>query len=153
MNAIAIFFICSLVNVMLSTCKTVLTVKASKSVATVINACTYGFYAIVVKQLASFDLIYTVSVTIITNIIGVYISLWILEKFARDKLWKFEVTIPTEYAETVDKVLNHIPHSYIRLSDKHTLFNFYCVSQKESAEVEKMIKHYNARYFIAESRM
>lgn len=152
-TGILIFFICSLVNVMLSTCKTVLTVKASKSTATIINACTYGFYAIVVKQLASFDLIYTVTVTIITNIIGVYVSLWILEKFAKDKLWKFEVTIPTEYADTVDKVLEAIPHSYIKLSDKHTLFNFYCTTQKESAEVEKMIKHYNARYFISESRI
>ena len=69
--SVGIFFICSLINVMLSTCKTVLTIKATKGVATLINACTFGFYAIVVKQLASFDLIYTVSVTIITNIIGV----------------------------------------------------------------------------------
>ena len=61
--AVGVFFICSLVNVMLSTCKTVLTVKASKGAATLINACTYGFYAIVVKQLASFDLIYTVTIT------------------------------------------------------------------------------------------
>ena len=48
--AVGVFFLCSLVNVMLSTCKTVLTLKASKGAATVINACTYGFYAIVVKQ-------------------------------------------------------------------------------------------------------
>ena len=48
--ATIIFFICSLINVMLSTLKTILTVKASKGVATIINAITYGFYAIVVKQ-------------------------------------------------------------------------------------------------------
>ena len=71
--ATIIFFLCSLINVMLSTLKTILTVKASKGIATLINAITYGFYAIVVKQLASLDLITTVSVTIITNIIGVYV--------------------------------------------------------------------------------
>lgn len=150
--AISIFFLCSLINVMLSTCKTVLTVKASKGVATLINACTYGFYAIVVKQLASFDLIYTVSITIITNIIGVYASLWILEKFSKDKLWKIEVTIPTNKLEIVDMELANIPHSYIYLSEKHTLFNFYCSTQQESAKVKEIVNKYGARYFVAESK-
>ena len=150
--AIGVFFLCSLVNVMLSTCKTVLTVKASKGVATLINACTYGFYAIVVKQLASFDLIYTVSITIITNIIGVYVSLWILEKFSKDKLWKIEVTIPTNKLEIVDMELADIPHSYIYLSEKHTLFNFYCSTQQESAKVKEIVNKYEARYFVAESK-
>ena len=86
--ATIIFFICSLINVMLSTLKTILTVKASKGVATIINAITYGFYAIVVKQLASLDLITTVTVTIITNIIGVYVSMWLLERTKKDCLWK-----------------------------------------------------------------
>lgn len=151
--AVGVFFLCSLVNVMLSTCKTVLTVKASKGAATLINACTYGFYAIVVKQLASFDLIYTVSITIITNIIGVYASLWILEKFSKDKLWKIEVTIPTQYLELVDMELAEIPHSYIYISDKHTLFNFYCSTQKESKEVKEIVNRYNAKYFVAESKV
>lgn len=151
--AVGVFFLCSLVNVMLSTCKTVLTVKASKGAATLINACTYGFYAIVVKQLASFDLIYTVSITIITNIIGVYASLWILEKFSKDKLWKIEVTIPTQYLESVDMELAEIPHSYIYISDKHTLFNFYCSTQKESKEIKEIVNRYNAKYFVAESKV
>lgn len=90
--ATIVFFICSLINVMLSTLKTILTVKASKGVATIINAITYGFYAIVVKQLASLDLITTVTVTIITNIIGVYVSMWLLEKTKKDCLWKISVT-------------------------------------------------------------
>lgn len=150
---VIVFFICSLVNVMLSTCKTVLTVKAKKGTATLINACSYGFYAVVVKQLASFDLIYTVSVTIITNIIGVYASLWFMEKITKDKLWKIEVTIPTNYTEVIDRTLEHIPHSYIKLSDKHTVFNFYCSTHKESAEVKEIVNHYNARYFVAESKI
>ncbi len=151
--AVGVFFLCSLVNVMLSTCKTVLTVKASKGAATLINACTYGFYAIVVKQLASFDLIYTVSITIITNIIGVYASLWILEKFSKDKLWKIEVTVPTDCLETIDMELVEIPHSYIYLSEKHTLFNFYCATQKESAKVKEIVNRYDAKYFVAESKV
>ena len=75
---VIVFFCCSLVNVMLSTVKSILTVRSTKNVAAVINAITYGFYAIVVKQLAELSVPVTVIVTIITNLIGVYISMWIL---------------------------------------------------------------------------
>lgn len=149
---VGIFFLCSLINVMLSTCKTVLTVKASKSTATLINACTYGFYAIVVKQLASLDLFYTVVVTVITNIIGVYASLWLMERFAKDKLWKVELTVPTKYTKVIDKELHEIPHNYIELSKKHTIFSFYCSTQKESAKVKEIVNKYNAKYFVSESK-
>ena len=152
-TGVMIFFICSLVNVMLSTCKTVFTVKASKGAATFINACTYGFYAIVVKQLASFDLIYTVTITIITNIIGVYVSLWFIEKFSKDKLWRIEVTVPTYTIEEIDTCLEDIPHNYIKLSDKHTVFNFYCSTQKESSRVKEIVNIYNAKYFVTESKI
>ena len=75
MTQIIIFTVCSLVNVILSTMKTILTVRSTKVVASIINAVTYGFYAIVVKQLASLDLTVTVIVTIVTNLIGVYFSI------------------------------------------------------------------------------
>lgn len=151
-NQIITFFFCSLVNVMLSTCKTVLTIKASKVTATFINACTYGFYAIVVKQLANIDLVYTVVVTILTNIIGVYVSLWLMEKFTKDRLWKIELTVPTIYKNEIDFCLQSIPHNYIELSEKHTIFSFYCATQKESARVKEAIKEYDAKYFVTESK-
>ena len=75
-----IFFVCSFINVMLSTMKSILTVRSTKNVAAIINAVTYGFYAIVVKQLADLDIPITVVVTILTNLIGVYLSMWILDK-------------------------------------------------------------------------
>ena len=84
MVAIIIFTVCSLVNVILSTMKTILTVRSTKVVASVVNAVTYGFYAIVVKQLASLDLTVTVIVTIATNLIGVYLSMWLMDKMKKD---------------------------------------------------------------------
>lgn len=147
-----VFFFCSLINVMLSTCKTVLTVKASRNTATLINACTYGFYAIVVKQLAQYPLIATVSITIITNIIGVYFSLWLLEKMKKPKLWKVEVTVNSCDSAEVDTLTAGIPHSYIKLSDKHTVFNFYCENFAQSEEVKGIVNKFNGRYFITESR-
>lgn len=150
--ATIIFFICSLVNVMLSTLKTILTVKASKGVATIINAITYGFYAIVVKQLASLDLITTVTVTIITNIIGVYVSMWLLEKTKKDCLWKISVT--TKDNTLVEK-LEKFSISYVMNPvqyKKQTYYNIdvFSENQKDSSIIENILKEYKVKYNITE---
>lgn len=150
--ATIIFFLCSLINVMLSTLKTILTVKASKGIATLINAITYGFYAIVVKQLASLDLITTVSVTIITNIIGVYVSMWLLEKVKKDCLWKISIT-------TKDKtLLNKIENFGIEYTinpveyKKNTYYSIevFSENQKDSAIIKNILNEYNVKYNVTE---
>ena len=150
--ATIVFFICSLINVMLSTLKTILTVKASKGVATIINAITYGFYAIVVKQLASLDLITTVTVTIITNIIGVYVSMWLLEKIKKDCLWKISVT--TKDNTLVEK-LEKFSISYVMNPvqyKKQTYYNIdvFSENQKDSSIIENILKEYKVKYNITE---
>ena len=150
--ATIIFFICSLINVMLSTLKTILTVKASKGVATIINAITYGFYAIVVKQLASLDLITTVTVTIVTNIIGVYVSMWLLEKTKKDCLWKISVT--TKDSTLVEK-LEKFSISYVMNPvqyKKQTYYNIdvFSENQKDSSIIENILKEYKVKYNITE---
>ena len=150
--ATIVFFICSLINVMLSTLKTILTVKASKGVATIINAITYGFYAIVVKQLASLDLITTVTVTIVTNIIGVYVSMWLLEKTKKDCLWKISVT--TKDNTLVEK-LEKFSISYVMNPvqyKKQTYYNIdvFSENQKDSSIIENILKEYKVKYNITE---
>ena len=150
--ATIIFFICSLINVMLFTLKTILTVKASKGVATIINAITYGFYAIVVKQLASLDLITTVTVTIVTNIIGVYVSMWLLEKTKKDCLWKISVT--TKDNTLVEK-LEKFSISYVMNPvqyKKQTYYNIdvFSENQKDSSIIENILKEYKVKYNITE---
>lgn len=150
--ATIIFFICSLINVMLSTLKTILTVKASKGVATIINAITYGFYAIVVKQLANLDLVTTVTVTILTNIIGVYVSMWLLEKTKKDCLWKISIT--TKDNTLVEK-LEKFSISYIMNPVQYKKQTYYNVdvfseNQKDSAIIENILKEYKVKYNITE---
>lgn len=150
--ATIVFFICSLINVMLSTLKTILTVKASKGVATIINAITYGFYAIVVKQLANLDLITTVTVTIITNIIGVYVSMWLLEKTKKDCLWKISVT--TKDNTLVEK-LEKFSISYVMNPVQYKKQIYYNIdvfseNQKDSSIIENILKEYKVKYNITE---
>lgn len=146
-----IFFLMQFINVVLSTMKTILTVKANKHVAMLINTVTYTFYSGVVKLLTEQPMVIVLAVTFLTNMIGVYLALYILEKVRKDVLWKVEVTVKNEVAEELHNRMADVPHSYIEVG-KNTLFNFYCDTQKESAKVKEVVKHYNAKYFVAESK-
>lgn len=154
MNTILLFALCTAVNVILSTIKSILTVKGGKLSASFINALTYGFYSyvIVLTSADGMPIWLKMAITAICNFIGVYLVKWIEEKARKDKLWKVELTVPTKYTNTIDFDLHDVPHSYIELSDKHTLFNFYCATQKESAKVKTIANQYEAKYFVAESK-
>ena len=147
-----VFFTMQFINVILSTMKTILTVKANKHVAMLINTVTYTFYSGVVKLLTEQSMVVVLAVTFLTNVLGVYIAMFILEKARKDVLWKIEVTVKNEFAEELHSKLADIPHSYIELG-KNTLFNFYCATQAESAMVKYKVNKYNANYFVAESKV
>lgn len=154
MNTILLFALCTAVNVILSTIKSILTVKGGKLSASFINALTYGFYSyvIVLTSADGMPIWLKMAITAVCNFVGVYFVKWIEEKARKDKLWKVELTVPTKYTNTIDFDLHDVPHSYIELSDKHTLFNFYCATQKESAKVKAIANQYEAKYFVAESK-
>ena len=154
MNTILLFALCTAVNVILSTIKSILTVKGGKLSASFINALTYGFYSyvIVLTSADGMHIWLKMAITAVCNYIGVYLVKWIEEKARKDKLWKVELTVPTKYTTIIDFDLHDVPHSYIKLSDKHTLFNFYCATQKESAKVKSIANQYEAKYFVAESK-
>jgi hypothetical protein len=137
---------------MLSTLKTILTVKASKSIATLINAITYGFYAIVVKQLASLDLVTTVSVTIITNIIGVYASMWLLEKCKKDCLWKISVT--TKDKSLIEKLekfsIQYTTNPIIYKQNTYYNIEVFSENQKDSHIIKNILNEYDVKYNITE---
>lgn len=154
MNTILLFALCTAVNVILSTVKSILTVNGGKVSASLINAITYGFYSyvIVLTSADGMPIWLKMAITAVCNFIGVYLVKWIEEKARKDKLWKVELTVPTKYTNTIDFDLHDVPHSYIELSDKHTLFNFYCATQKESAKVKAIANQYEAKYFVAESK-
>ena len=152
MVAIIIFTVCSLVNVILSTMKTILTVRSTKVVARVINAVTYGFYAIVVKQLASLDLTVTVIVTIATNLIGVYISMWIMDKMKKDCLWKISVT--TKDKSIVKKIENFdIEYTMSPIQYKKEIYysiEIFSKNQKDSTIIKNILNEYKVKYNVTE---
>ena len=152
MVAIIIFTVCSLVNVILSTMKTILTVRSTKVVASIINAVTYGFYAIVVKQLASLDLTVTVIVTIATNLIGVYLSMWIMDKMKKDCLWKISVTTKNK---SIAKKIENFDIEYTMSPIQYKQETYYSIeifskNQKDSSIIKNILNEYKVKYNVTE---
>lgn len=144
-----IFFLMQFINVVLSTMKTVLTVKANAHVAMLINTATYTFYSGVVKLLTDQPMVVVLVTTFITNVIGVYLAMFILKKTRKDVEWKIEVTVPSEFVEEIDKC--EISHHYIPMG-KRTKFEFFAETQKESSVVKELVNKYNAKYFVTETK-
>lgn len=152
-NLLITFIVLNAINVIIQTIKSLCTIKGSKLTAALVNAFAYGFYTIVViYMVCELPLYQKVIIVGSCNFIGVYIVKYVEEKTRKDKLWKIEVTIPAKWTEVVKFDLKAIPHSYIKISPKYTLFNFYCATQSESQMVKDIVNQYQAKYFASEGR-
>ena len=149
-NVVIVFCICSLVNVILSTLKTLIMVNAGRGSAIIINAVCYGFYTLVVKQLTSVDYITAVTVTILANIVGVWISYKIMDLFKKDKLWRITVTLKNdkEFDACQDKLLRY-DIGFVKIEGTNSL-DIYSYNQKESAIIKNILGNYDYKYFIQE---
>ena len=149
-KVVIIFIVCSLVNVILSTLKTLIMVNAGEKMSILINAVCYGFYTLVVKQLGSVDYITAVVVTILANIVGVWISYRIMGLFTKDKLWRITATLKDkkQFAECVAQLEKYnIGFTPI---EKTTSVDIYSYNQKESAIIKSILNNYEYKYFIQE---
>ena len=149
-NVIFVFCVCSLVNVILSTLKTLIMVNAGRGSAIIINAVCYGFYTLVVKQLTSVDYVTAVTVTILANVVGVWISYKIMDLFKKDKLWRITVTLKNK--KVLDECKNHLDKyniGFTPIKDSLSIdINSY--NQKESAIIKTILGNYDYKYFIQE---
>ena len=155
-TVILLYTITSLVNVMLSTMKSILTVKANKIIATLINAISYSFYTIVVKQLADVSFTVALVVTFITNMIGVYTSIWIVEKISarlkKDKLWKISVT---SFDRSITSKLLEYNIGYTLAEKEYKNKKVYSIdifseNQEHSTIIKEILNKYNVKYHITE---
>lgn len=145
------FFIISLVNVILSSTKSICTVRYGRGINVMTNVIAYSFYTIVVKQTANLPLEITVVSTAIANALGVWFSYVMLDRLQKDRLWKLEVVVAKECIETLHEELKDIPHNYIDIGPR-VLFNFYCSTRAETSLVTKHCKKYNGKFFAIENK-
>ena len=149
-----IFVALNIVNVILSTAKSIATIKCGKLMAAVINAISYGVYTVVVVYtVCELPLWTKVVVVAIANFIGVYVVKMLEDKARKDRLWKVEAEVKEYNTTPLHKDLNErgIMHNYIEGVGKSSIFNCYCRTKKESLSIKELLNTYNAVYFVSES--
>jgi hypothetical protein len=100
--------------------------------------------------LGAVDYVTAVVVTIIANIVGVWISNKIMDLFKKDKLWRITVTLKnkTEYSFCVGQLEKYnIGFTPI---DKTNSIDIYSYNQQESAIIKNILSNYNHKYFVQE---
>lgn len=150
LQTVVIFFILQLVNVILNTLKTLIMAKTdSKHASAIINAVTFGFYTAVVQQVATVDLYITIPVTVITNIIGVYISYWLMNKCKKSSLWRIEIFVKKpNHMNEIMKALDENGVENAVVNDR--LLNVYSYCEKDSIITKNLIEKYNCKYNVIE---
>lgn len=148
------FIILSIINVIFSTVRSIVTIKGNKVTASFISGGYFAFYNIMLLYtVADFPMWQKCIITFVCNVIGVFIVKFIEEKSRKDKLWKVEATIPRAEASRLINYLENseLSYNYVDIY-KYYLFNFYCPTQKESASVKELLDNFHAKYFVSESK-
>ena len=155
MNTLIIFTVLSILNVIMSTLKSLITIKGNKFSASLVSAIYYGFYNIVlIYTVADFPMWQKVVVTAGCNLIGVFIVKWGEEKARKDKLWLVKVTVPKAEKYALDKELRvaDIPHQFYDIT-KYFVFDCYCDTQEQTQKVVELCKAHNGKMFATENKL
>lgn len=154
MKLLFIFIGLSIVNVIFSTVRSIVTISGGKTVASLLSGGYFAFYNIMLLYtVAEFPMWQKCLITFVCNVVGVWIVKWCEEKARKDKLWKVEATIDkAEFEQNKDLLsLFKVPHNYIDIG-KYVILNFYCATSKQSETVKSLLNEMNAKYFVAESK-
>lgn len=153
-NAIIIFAIATVINVTLSTIRSLCTINGGKWLSATTNAICYGFYPLIVMLTAqgTVDIIINMCITAVANFVCVWIIKFVEEKARKDKLWKVEMAVPFDKADYVIHALGKVvPYNYNYLG-KWCVFNCYCATQDQSRAVAEMAKHCGGKISAYESK-
>lgn len=153
--AILIYFGANVLYVGLNTITAIFKVKSGKLISAISSAVCYGFYVYVLVLTAGSGNLPTWAkalLTAITNLIGVWLSMFILEKTRKDKLWEITATIKgTHFEELLDNLeKTDLSYNYNKIASGEFVFNFYSHNKKESALIKKLLDSVSAKYIVHE---
>ena len=155
MNAIIFFALMTIINVTLSTIRSLCTIKGGKWLSAITNAVCYGFYPLIVMLTAkgTVTILVNMIITAVANFVCVWLIKLVEEKARKDKMWKVEMAIPKEELELVKSALDRkcIPFNYVEVGS-WVMFNCYCNEQKDTAVCVATAKNLGGRISAYESK-
>ena len=158
-SVIIIFFAVSLINVILNTAKSLITIKGGAIGSAVASAVAYGFYTYVIVLTANSDFSTNLKaiITIITNVIGVALVKVVEKKIQKDKLWVFNATCKVDNGSMINltrtlKSMNiKLVYNEVVKDELYTI-QIFSNTQKESDMITSILKNYNVKYHAYETR-
>ena len=152
------FVILNLINVILSTVRSLTTVKGGKWVASIMNALCYGYYTIIIVITATYEmpiLLKCVAVAVV-NLVGVFTIKLCEEKMQKEKMWIFNATAKVNSTELL-RVVELLKQAEIKLvytKVTNTLYTMqiFSNSQKESEMIKSILNNYNIKYCAIETK-
>ncbi len=155
-----VFTALTIINVVLSTAKSIITVKGGMWTAAFMNAFTYGVYTYLVFFTAddTLTLWQKAVITFICNFVGVLLVKWIETKATKDKLWVFLATAKTDLAELhqVNEMLKQVGikllYNEVVANELYSL-QIFSNSQKESKMIEGILENFDINYCAVETKM
>ena len=155
MKLIIIFIVLSIINVIFSTIRSIVTIKGGKATASLISGGYFAFYNIMLLYtVADFPMWQKCVITFVCNVIGVWLVKFFEEKARKDKLWKIEMAIP--YGTNIPVLKNRIEWcgvscNYIEVG-KWVMFNCYCETQNQTSAMIELAKEFNGKISAYESK-
>lgn len=153
MNAIIFFALMTVINVTLSTIRSLCTIKGGKWLSATTNAICYGFYPLIVMLTAegTVGIVVNMGITAVANFVCVWLIKLVEEKARKDKMWRIDLAIPTEERDFAHRKLAEIPHNFVECGS-WTMFNCYCATQEETAKVKQIGVMLGGKYSAYESK-
>ena len=145
----------SIVNVVFSTIRSIVTINGNKIVASLISGGYFAFYNIMmIYTVADFPMWQKCVITFVCNVVGVFFVKWGEEKTRKDKLWLVKITVPANnfsalYEEITCK---DIPCTYYNLQ-KYYVLDCYCEKQEDTVFVTTLCQKYHGKMFASENKL
>lgn len=152
---IILFIILQVINVILSTIKSIVMIKGSKWGAIIANTIYFGVYTAVLKQISAIDnLLVLVIITMLANFFGTWVGIIITDKLRKADLWIIKTVIRIGYVKEYKKTLNDAGIKYISYQttwDEYTAIDIFSESRTQSKKIKEILLKFKAKYSIYKS--
>ena len=153
---ILLFIILQVVNVILSTIKSIVMIRGNKWATIIANTIYFGVYTAVIKQVSNIDnLFLLISITMAANFIGTWVGINITDKIRKADLWTIKTVIKVERLKEYKKALNEVGLKYISYKttwDEYTAVDILSESRTQSKVIKEILEEFNAKYSVHTSR-
>lgn len=149
-----IFSALTIINVILSTIKSLCTVRCSSLISAIANGITYSVYTFVIffTTADGMPLWMKAAITAVANFFGVYVANFLFDKiFTKIVRWKVEVSVSNESAIDFQRQLRENEYEYYVCGYSSTwkAYAVFCATKAQS-ELLKKIMPPEAKYNVVE---